>query len=323
MGCKGSEVQILSVRPFFSAAFGLLFHVYLVPGMKKEIKRNSLIPDWAIDPLDDFNKDLRRLDHVLRLSRVGIITVTGIPDIAKALAALETYTYQEKGKSLGDDNEAFIARAQKEAILAQHEVDEGFPIINALGVVAVWSSLEEVIKSYLTAILKNSKPAWNAEHIQKLQIKISDFHAMSLLQRSEYVIEVLEKDRAVRKVGVDRFEALLEVFDYAGEVPEPIKETIYELSQVRNLIAHRSSKIDVRFKKACPWVRGRLGSRLHVTAPMLDRYISAVSNYITLFACRIGERYGLDMRSTRTGLEKRVLDLSTKLKARKARSQKK
>ncbi len=67
--------------------------------------------------------------------------------------------------------------------------------------------------------------------------------------------------------------------------------------------AHRAAKVDRQFVQACPWFDVKIGTDLHVSADMFTRYYGATCGYITLLICRVGEKYGVDMSTTRTDVE--------------------
>ena len=114
---------------------------------------------------------------------------------------------------------------------------------------------------------------------------------------------MLEKELgAGLRDGVTRFEAILDPFGLSGELPASLRREIYELGQVRNLIAHNASKVDRRFADACPWLEVKTGDELYVSRDMVSKYCSVTGAYIALIICRVGEHFGVDMSDARLSI---------------------
>ena len=111
---------------------------------------------------------------------------------------------------------------------------------------------------------------------------------------------------------------MLEPFGLSGELPASLRREIYELSQVRNLIAHNASKVDRRFIDSCPWLGVKIGDEFIVSRDMFERYNYVTTVYATLIICRVGEHFGVDMSddvfSILEEFEKRVSKPVDKLK---------
>lgn len=122
-----------------------------------------------------------------------------------------------------------------------------------------------------------------------------------------FVVEILERElgAALRK-GIDRFEVMLAPFGLDGELPDLLRREIYELGQVRNVIAHNATKIDRRLLQACPWFKGKMGDYFQISPEMFNRYIFAATVYASLIICRVSEHFGVNMSESRTSMEKEV-----------------
>ena len=89
------------------------------------------------------------------------------------------------------------------------------------------------------------------------------------------------------KPGVERFEGFFNLLAIGGAVDEDNKKILFELFHVRNLILHRSSIIDQKFLKACPWRNESRGDILLINANDFDRYRSAIESYINTVIDRL------------------------------------
>lgn len=263
---------------------------------KKKSKNKKGLPSWASTPFDQFLQDVERLNGVVDLSAKGISMIRATPKMVEAV--------MKATADASEDRKAQLDNARKAAELAEHEVDSGFPVLYAWAVVGLWAHLESVIRVFVAAWLKHRKTSWQVEQIQRLPIKLGEYQSIPSEQKHAFVVELLERELGAGfKSGVTRFEKLLAPFGLSGGLPETLKKTIYEFGQVRNVIAHRAAKVDRRFIQACPWLNVRIGTDLHVSADMFTRYYGATCGYITLLICRVGEKYEVDMSTTRTDVE--------------------
>ncbi len=258
-------------------------------------KRKKGAPDWATAPFDNYLAESQRLGHVVRLSSRGISMLRGAPRIIEVLMKVQEDDSPETSESLEN--------AKIEAELAQHEVDSGFPVLHAWAIVGLWAILESLIRTFVAEWLKHKRTAWQVESIERLRIRLGQYELIPRKQKHMFVTELLEKELgAGLKSGVTRFEALLKPFGLSGDVPDNIRQIIYEFGQVRNVIAHRGSKIDRQLLDACPWIGGQIDSDLHVSAEMFTKYQLIAQAYIVLIICRVGEYYGVDMSESRASI---------------------
>ena len=258
-------------------------------------KRKKGTPDWATAPFSNYIAESQRLGHVVHLSCRGISMLRGAPRMIEVVKKVHGDDTPETSESLKN--------AKIEAKLAQHEVDSGFPVLHAWAIVGLWAILESLIRTFVEEWLKHKRTAWQVEPIKRLRIRLGQYESIPRSQKYMFVTELLEKELgAGLKSGVTRFEALLEPFGLSGDVPDNIRQIIYEFGQVRNVIAHRGSKIDRQLLDACPWIGGQIGSDLHVSAVMFIKYQFIAQAYIVLIICRVGEYFGVDMSESRASI---------------------
>ena len=266
-------------------------------------KKRKGVPDWARDPFEHFLDEADRLRHIVRLSSAGISMIRATPKVIEALMKVKADNATEESQRL--------EHARRDADLAEREVKSGFPILHAWAVVALWALFEAMIRTFVAEWLKHKRTAWRTESIQRLRIKLGEYESIPRNQRHRFVVEMLEKELgAGLRDGVTRFEAMLEPFGLSGELPASLRREIYELGQVRNLIAHNFSKVDRRFADACPWLEVKIGDEFYVSRDMFERYNYVIIAYVTLIICRLGEHFGVDMSDERFSIleeiEKRV-----------------
>ena len=97
-----------------------------------------------------------------------------------------------------------LERAAYERDLAQREIGNGFPLLHEQASVALWSSLEALLRSFSASWLANWPGAWQTEAIKKLRVNLGDYEALEPLDRCLWVVDMLDKEAKcpVRKESV-------------------------------------------------------------------------------------------------------------------------
>lgn len=258
---------------------------------KTKIKASGpKVPAWAVSHFRSTVNAHETLGQLIHISEKGISVLRGMPKIVKVLANVEGSLSDPKSKKK-------IDLAEKEAALAQTEVDKDFPVLHGLAVVALWSGLEHFTKGLIALWLMHRKDALTAPSVQRLKVKLGDYLQLSKAEQAHYLVELLEQDLASRlKRGVSRFESLLEQFSLGGSLPDGCAKTLFELQQVRNVIAHHNGIADRRLRSECPWLKLKLNQPVPVTKEMLNEYFNAAMEYALTVFYRIGDAYGHDLR---------------------------
>jgi hypothetical protein len=244
------------------------------------------MPSWARQPFEEFIDFTENVNRVVHLSIAGISMHRAVPDVIKTLAEYDA----PKGSSISKDAEERVKRAEFEAELAAREVQEDFPLLHSQAVVTMWSALESLARNVLAAWLTNApEKVYSNDRLRKLRVPLLEYERLEPDERVPYIVEVIEREvDAPLKHGVARFEELMALVGLCGEVDEKLRRSIFELSQVRNVIVHRGGRVDRRFMQACPWVPVKPGDRI-----MAGMYFGAVHDYALECIQRARVAFGL------------------------------
>lgn len=269
----------------------------------KQDKAN--VPERTSQPFRDFREHSELLWQMLHVTMRGVSSLIRAPQLLEALANLDRVERETKnGAVVGNgDTEAHarIEVAKKEAKLAQREVASGFPIIHAQFVVALWSAMEALLHRFTVQWIVDRPETLLQEPWSNLKIRLGDYGVPSEDQRAEYLFEVLEQSLGSHlRQGLNRFEAVFAALGLGGSVDERVKRTIFELQQVRNVIAHKRGVADRRFCLACPWLSLEVGRPVTVSHEMAQEYVHAVSEYAAELVFRTAEFFGVDDIRTRS-----------------------
>ena len=263
------------------------------PKGKREppVAATNKLPAWIPDHFEQSLNSIQTLIRIVNVSERGISVLRAMPRAIKAIA---------KAKDTEDtaDTARQIESAEKEAALAQQEVEKNFPVLHGLAVVALWSWLENFVKEFVVLWLLHRKDAYSVAALQKLKVRLGEYLQLSKTEQAHYVVELLEQDLASPlKRGVTRFDSLFEPFGLvATPLPEGCAKTLFELQQVRNAIAHKNGNADRQLKSACPWLKVKLNQPVPVSHEMLHAYTGACMQYLVVRLYDVGDRYVTNLR---------------------------
>src|SRR3989442_190393 len=229
------------------------------------------------------------------------LAIRGISMIPATPRALEALAMVDDGTPMPTKED--FEGARHEAELADREVSEGFPVLHAQALVILGALLEWAIRELLIDWLTNDPSRLQNEPFERVRIRVGEYERLQPPDRMQYVIEALERELgAPLQAGVSRFEALLAAINLSGDVPDPLRKEIFEMSQVRNVVAHGAGLVDRRLGDGCPWLGLSPGDRLLLSHKQFEQYLHAVDSYATLVICRIAESFGVDVAKHREGV---------------------
>lgn len=250
-------------------------------------------PAWSVQPFKDFVQYAERLNQLMHLSMRGISILRATPGIIEAVAKAED-TLSEPS------TEQRIQEAREEAELAKREVDEDFPVLHAQATVALWGNLENAVRLFVARWLENFPGALQAETVKRLRVRIGEYESLQGEDRFFYILNQLERElSAPLRSGVTRFETLLEPFQLSGPIGDSLRQNLFELNQVRNVLVHRGGNADRRLNEACPWLGFAVGDPVTITHDAFRKYNESVHAYAIILITRVGERFGVDMSEFR------------------------
>jgi hypothetical protein len=206
-----------------------------------------------------------------------------------------------------------------EATFVQQECMSGFPLLHAHTLVGCWGAFEAAMEDLGIGLLMN-EPTWlQEEAFSRLKIPLAEFEILEKDERMLLLIQELQRGQGGnRKRGTASFEHVLNQFQLSGEVDPGVKQTIWEMYNVRNVIVHRASVADRRLVDGCPWMALKIGQLVVVTSKMSKSYADALFRYIRSLLAQLAQRYhdtSLQDRLLRTPEEPVVLDSHTELQA--------
>lgn len=235
---------------------------------------------------------ITELDRVLRLCLQGLSQISKLPALAEAIANVEKE----------DDNEPFSAEQQQHldetaemAAFAAREIESGFPTLHAHTVIALWGALEILVEDIVVFWLQKTPGLLSSNSIAKIKIPLGEYELLDTQERMRFVSKELARSlNTDLKIGVGRFEAVLTAVDLGGTIEEDLRQSLLELSQIRNVLVHRAHIIDRPLKEMCPWLALEVGQKLRIDHDMYLKYFGATHDYLLCLINRVRVHQGLD-----------------------------
>jgi hypothetical protein len=226
------------------------------------------------------------LDYVTTMGQVLHISIHGmraIVDISDRLSfADDALKHQEERTGTPSNYE-----------LAQRQISSNFAFLHGQASVSLWNGLESLVKDTVSDWLLNRPEIMRQMPWLKLKVPIGEFESLDADQRASYLVELVDQNVAgPLKQGVGRFEELLETIGLKGSVAEDVRDRLFELQQVRNVIVHRKSVADQKICRSCPWLNLKPGDPVQVRAETYTRYRHAAYRYTMELMSRIAEAFG-------------------------------
>jgi hypothetical protein len=214
--------------------------------------------------MDPYIEEVIYLDRFTEVAWSGIEYAETLVDIIESIS---------KSRVIDEDFKlSEFKRAEKLRIFALKEKTKGFPFLYRLAVIRLWSILEAAVDDLIIDNILKKKYS-NKELFTKLKGSLLEFIQMTDSEQTEYILELLKNELKLNiKSGVGRFDGLLDAIELSGSIPEIIRRNLYELSQVRNCLVHRNSKVDLRLVKNCPWMDIRVGASITLTDGDFRKY---------------------------------------------------
>ncbi len=241
------------------------------------------LPPWAQEPFDYFWRYESDAARILALCIRGVTTVSHIPRIINIL---------DHGKVR--DEAAYVSN-QFDAEFAKQEIKDDFSALHSHSVVTIWGALEVLVNDLATAWLINQPEALNRATVSKIRIPLSEYERLNKDERMRFLVKDITRSlNADFKMGVDKFEVVLDALGLGGAVNKNRKKILYEVSQVRNILVHRAGIVDRQFKEGCPWVKTPLGSKFKINPKLYNRYHNEVWRYTFDLNARVRNRLGIE-----------------------------
>ncbi|MFA5203376.1 MAG: hypothetical protein WC708_03130 [Lentisphaeria bacterium] len=239
-----------------------------------------------------FTENICSLLKLLNIARCGINGLTNREKMVNSIVKVLEY-YDEFDKA--DETKKELPKAKLVTDQAIMECENDFPLLHAQALILLWGALERLVLDILFYIIVNNN-VYNEPGLVKMEIKVlvCEYENMDKEDRGRYLVRAIENDSrrgSKFKLGVDRFESILEVIGLAGSVSPEIKKVIYELQQFRNSIVHAGCLVDEKFIRLLPESGYKIGQKIMISSAQFMLYYEAVFEYSKIICDRALNKY--------------------------------
>jgi hypothetical protein len=245
------------------------------------------VPSYALAPLQRFLEYLDTAGTLLKISMRAISLIQTMPSLFETMASVG------RGEPDWDEegHKATLLSIKADADFAKKECDTNFPLLHDFTL--LWGAFEAAMEDVIVAILSHETELLRADPFAKIRIPLADYETLDKEDRMRILLTELQRTlRSDQRQGVTGFEAILNSVGLAGEVTAEIRESIWEMHHVRNVIVHRRSCVDRTFVGACPKLGLKIGDQMVIKSELLNRYVRSLSKYTAAIIYRMKARYG-------------------------------
>jgi hypothetical protein len=194
----------------------------------------------------------------------------------------ERKVYDALVKHTGMSKELIPGLLPSEGIqeFAKAQKEDEFSYLHQLASVRLWSILGAYVDDFVLHVLSRTPLNVLPESVQSGKGPVIELLTSTPRDVREFLLDELKQQTKSRqKLGVGRFECLLESLGYGGEVDNEVRRNLLELSELRNAIVHQVGLADQRLTERCPWLGLKVADQVKITGRDFDRLCLAVDWY--------------------------------------------
>ena len=242
------------------------------------------------------------------------VSGAGLKDAAQARQILHWSRMAKKvlgeRDSFTDENYAEVARrAKSREVFARAEEKYDFPYLYGMATARLWTILETMVDDLVVYLLQTRPECRQVDIVRKLEGPLVEFASAHVSDRAKYLADLLTAQVKARfKLGIGRFEAVVNQIGLGGPVDTDVQRTILELSQIRHVIIHRLGKADEKLATTCPWLNLRPGQRVRVTQKQFRQFYLAFFWYMLELDRRIANLFSENTSEFKTRIHQECLD---------------
>ena len=245
---------------------------------------------WCAHPFVQFRQ------YVQDVGRLHYLTIRG----AHALSHLHnTMQVLYKGSlppsfpTEPDEAEAALENSRQITELALGEIASGFPIMHSHALVGLWGALEVCIDDIAVLTLQNDETIRSSNQLSRVKVSLMDIESLDQEERMRLLLsEAKRQIQSDARIGINAFEAILDLLRLSGGVESGISRDILEAQQLRNALIHRRGIVDRRVITRCPWLGANVGDHIVITNQQFSRLTRSMLEYASAVENRVNGKYG-------------------------------
>lgn len=177
--------------------------------------------------------------------------------------------------------------------LAESEIQRDFPLLHSHSLVGLWGALEACMSDIFIGWIEHLDSSEWTPPMRKLKVQLSEWLALPEADRSPWLLDQIRRDRSSDlKSGIQQFESVLSAIGLDGSVDPAIREVMFQVKSLRNVIAHKGGRVDARFVEDCPSFKLSVGDDLRLSNTQIEAANTTMVLYVKSVLDRIRSRAG-------------------------------
>lgn len=180
---------------------------------------------------------------------------------------------------------------QDDTEFVKREIDRGFPITWGQTAIAIWGQLEAFAEDFAAVVIEFEPELLTGTRskLPKLAIPIGEFLTADD-ERYLLIVRHIQQKVSTGTRGVNQFENVFDYLDLTGPMNDNVSAPLYELSGVRNVLAHRRGVADRKFVNDVKHFGAKIGDPVKIDLPRAMLYGMAALAYGALVLKRYSVR---------------------------------
>lgn len=238
-----------------------------------------MMPEWAREPFVLCLRGWEDQHKTMQLASLGIQTLNDSNRAALETRWFGSIVQDDEGVPPGPELLDMVRRGRSEAV--DDAVSRSQRVLLTQAIIMLWSGLETAIEDFLVAWYQQYPMSLDVKRGEQIRIAISEVDKMNVEERAIYVIHQLKLRLSPdEKASIERFENLLKAFGLSSPYEAAIRNTLWELGHLRNILVHRGGIADRRFVETVKPSGLREGDLVPLSQEQYLRYFVAAFDYL-------------------------------------------
>jgi len=243
------------------------------------------------------------------------LCVGGITEMQASVAQVEARLGRRaEDPGLTTEATAELQAAWERAEIAKAQVSNGFPLLNGQTLITLFGAVDALVEELAPSSRDMAMRIWLNQQFDELAANKTDaaeapasVTADAREKMVDAAVTVMARQVKIKRPehhGVERWEASLRKAGLGLKVPAPhdLDLALSEVKVIRDVLVHRSGRIDEKAIEQCPTVANRLGLRggdfVRIGRSDFRRYAVALTSYGLDVTCRAVAKGGVILPGT-------------------------
>ena len=257
---------------------------------RSETDVTALMDHWWASPFVEFINYNNHQKALFQLTEEALTQWRDMNRLREAMAKAS------RTLNRGDEASKFEKAAERikaQVKLAEIEYDNKFAHLRGAYIVLFWSGLEALVDDVVLAGIEHGHLKTDVVKLEKIRVRLVDIMSLAPAELARKAFDIIRAD-VLSQGGMGRFDDLLAAVGLDFAVSKETRDALWDMSAIRNLLAHRRGIVDQQFMDRCPGSGQTLGEALTIEAQTIDRFNHEVYQFVAGLMERLLVAWELD-----------------------------